>query len=150
MVLVHSIQPSKQPRNPVPQPMTIFQKISDVAGKGTDLESVPVHLFFKIFHDQMTRVKNICAEAAILDRGAEQVIFEVQLDGENETDRHLHELLSVVASRRMIEVALLHHDFHREQDLTDGRTFCYPMFKALSEFKIEVTLHGTVFRRNKP
>ena len=130
--------------------MTIFEKIIEHAGKGQNLETVPTHLFFKIFNDQMKRIKDICAEAVILDRGAEQVVIEVQLDGTEETDRHLHELLSVAVSRRMIEVALLHHDFHREQDLTDGRTFCYPMFKGLSNFKIEVTLHSTVFRRNRP
>lgn len=124
---------------------TIFAKIAKAAGEGKDLESVPVHLFFRIFNAQMMRVKDICTEAAIPDRDAEQTIFEAQLDGANETDRHLHELICVVASRRMIETQLLHHDFYRPEDLTDGRSFCNPMLKALPDYKIQVTLYRMTF-----
>lgn len=141
------IPPTPQPRT---QPMTVFQKIIDHAGEGQNLETVPAHLFFRIFDRQMDRIKMIFKEANIPDRSAEQVTFQIQLNGEKEVDRHLHELICVVASRRMIETQLLHHEFYRPEDLNDGHTFCDPMLEALPDYKIQVTLYRRTFRRRRP
>jgi hypothetical protein len=58
-------------------------------------------------------------------------------------------LICVVASRRMIETQLLHHEFYRPEDLNDGHTFCDPMLEALPDYKIQVTLYRTTFRRRR-
>lgn len=130
--------------------MTIFQRIIDNAGEGQNLETVPAYLFFRIFNPEMDLIKEICTKAKIPNRRDEQTSFEVQLNGKNESDRHLHELICVAVSRRMIETQLLHHEFYRPEDLSDGHTFCNPTLKALPDYKIQVTLHRTTFRGRKP
>lgn len=126
---------------------TIFQRIIEAAGEGIDLSSVPAFLFFRIFDPEIKRIVEICSNAKIQNRKAESAVFELQLDRDSSTDRHLHELLCVETSRRMIETELHRRDFNRAEDLEDGHTFGNPHLRALEGFKISVTLHRTTFKR---